>query len=219
MTTGASGGGSLHDSIWLTVWKRLSVLITLLLLQSMSQFILESFEDLISANVVIPLFLTMLVGAGGNAGNQAAVRSITGLVTGEFTMRSYWTIMKKEMLMGLVCAAVLFLIGAVRVYFYYIGEPDIQTGMFPTVFAIAASLFAIVAASVVIGAALPFGLMLVGLNIEHAAPAVQVLMDIGGVFITCVICSIFLPSSPAQSTSAPGPTTAVIATPASGGAG
>jgi Mg/Co/Ni transporter MgtE len=192
----------LHESIWVTVSRRLSVLVTLLLLQSMSQFILESFEGLIANNMVIPLFLTMLVGAGGNAGNQAAVRSITGLATGEFTANSYWAVMRREMVMGLVCAAVLFLIGAIRVYFYYIGEPDITTGVVPTVFSVAAALFAIVASSVVIGAALPFWLLRAGLNVEHAAPAVQVLMDILGVFITCVVCSVFLPSGPPPVTTA-----------------
>jgi Mg/Co/Ni transporter MgtE len=204
---------ALHEGVWVTVTKRLSVLVTLLLLQSMSQFILERFEGLISNNMVIPLFLTMLVGAGGNAGNQAAVRSITGLVTGEFTARSWAAVLRKELFMGVVCAAVLFLIGAVRVYFYYIAEPDVTTGLFETVFSVSSALFFIVASSVVIGAALPFALLRLGFNVEHAAPAVQVLMDIIGVFITCVICSAFLPSTPPTVTAVP----AVVAAPAGGG--
>ena len=43
----------------------------------------EHFEGLISEHVIIASFLTMLVGAGGNAGNQASVRLIRGLATGE----------------------------------------------------------------------------------------------------------------------------------------
>jgi hypothetical protein len=46
----------------------------LLVFQSCSSFILASNQELISAHPAIVFFLTMLVGAGGNAGNQAAVR-------------------------------------------------------------------------------------------------------------------------------------------------
>ena len=49
-------------------------LVGLLALQSMSGFILARNEMLLQTHPVIVYFLTMLVGAGGNAGNQAAVR-------------------------------------------------------------------------------------------------------------------------------------------------
>lgn len=49
-------------------------LVGLLALQSMSGFILARNEELLQTHPVIIYFLTMLVGAGGNAGNQAAVR-------------------------------------------------------------------------------------------------------------------------------------------------
>jgi len=45
-----------------------------LILQSMSSFILARNEALLQKHLVIVRFLTMLVGAGGNAGNQASVR-------------------------------------------------------------------------------------------------------------------------------------------------
>ena len=49
-------------------------LVGLLILQSMSSFILEYNEKLLQKHIIIVNFLTMLVGAGGNAGNQASVR-------------------------------------------------------------------------------------------------------------------------------------------------
>ena len=54
----------------------------LLALQSCSGFILSRNEALLQDHPVIVYFLTMLVGAGENAGNQASVRVIRGL--GEF---------------------------------------------------------------------------------------------------------------------------------------
>lgn len=52
-------------------------LIGLLAMQSMSGFILARNEQLLQAHPIIVYFLTMLVGAGGNAGNQASVRGMS----------------------------------------------------------------------------------------------------------------------------------------------
>lgn len=61
---------------------RANWLVGLLALQSCSGFILARNEALLQDHPVIVYFLTMLVGAGGNAGNQASVR-------GEYTIG--WT--------------------------------------------------------------------------------------------------------------------------------
>jgi len=49
-------------------------LVGLLVLQSMSSFIIQRNEEMLGEHLAIVQFLTMLVGAGGNAGNQASVR-------------------------------------------------------------------------------------------------------------------------------------------------
>ena len=54
------------------------------------------------------------------------------------------------------------------------------------------SCFAIVTISVMAGTLLPFGLRVLGLDPGHAGAGVQVLMDVMGCLITCVICSIIL---------------------------
>lgn len=185
----------LHTPLLQVVWQRLSVLISLLLLQSLSQFVLESYEGLITTNVVVPLFLTMLVGAGGNAGNQAAVHAITGLATGELKPSYFWQLLRREFLVALVSSSCLFVIGFFRVYLYYTNEEVQPTPVFATVFCVSLSLFIIVLTSVVLGAALPFVLRWMRFDVEHAAPVIQVVMDILGVCIACVVCSQFLPSS------------------------
>lgn len=185
------------------VWQRLSVLVSLLLLQSLSQFVLEAYEGLITTNVVVPLFLTMLVGAGGNAGNQAAVHAITGLVTGELRPGHIWSLLKRELLVGFISSCCLFCIGFVRVFLYYTNEDVQPTPVLTTVFCISVSLFFIVLVSVVLGSALPFALRGLKLDIEHAAPMIQVLMDILGVFIACTVCAAFLPSEPIPTNAPP----------------
>jgi Mg/Co/Ni transporter MgtE len=200
-----------NESVLALVWSRLSVLVSLLLLQSLSQFVLQSFEGLIQNNIAIPLFLTMLVGAGGNAGNQATVRSVTGLATGEFRANSIWAVFRREVCVGLVCAACLACIGFLRVHYFFSQDDDNHSPpdlIMPTIIAISLSLFCIVLGSVIIGSVLPFYLLRLGINPEHAAPTIQVVMDILGVFITCMVCSTVLPSAapPPSPMVGPGPT-------------
>ncbi len=59
----------------------------LLVLQSMSSFVLDSYQELLRNHLVVTLFLTMLVGAGGNAGNQSAIKVIRGLVSLPLTLK------------------------------------------------------------------------------------------------------------------------------------
>jgi hypothetical protein len=61
-------------SFYSRVQDRAGWLVGLLVLQSMSSFIISRNEALLQSHLVIVQFLTMLVGAGGNAGNQASVR-------------------------------------------------------------------------------------------------------------------------------------------------
>ena len=70
-------------------------LIGLLVFQSCSSFILSANEELLRNHPSIVYFLTMLVGAGGNAGNQAAVRVIRGLAVGALNENSIGKFIKK----------------------------------------------------------------------------------------------------------------------------
>merc|ERR1712232_1448297 len=58
---------------------RATWLIGLLIFQSLSSFILARNESLLENHVFIVQFLTMLVGSGGNAGNQASVNVVCGI--------------------------------------------------------------------------------------------------------------------------------------------
>eukprot|EP00668_Euglena_longa_P016415 GGOE01020668.1.p1 GENE.GGOE01020668.1~~GGOE01020668.1.p1 ORF type:complete len:269 (+),score=96.61 GGOE01020668.1:62-868(+) len=171
-----------------TAVRRASVLIILLLLQSISSSVLNHYEDLVHHSIV-PLFLTMLVGAGGNAGNQATVRSISGLVSGEYRpfKVDFVRVVKREVAIGFIGACLLTAIGFLRVYWFTGGIG----GLLP-VYAVSFSLFLIVTTSAIIGSALPFLLTFAGMDAEHAGPAIQVIMDILGVLITCTTTQRFL---------------------------
>lgn len=74
MRQSGSGGGESYFGTPLPrlVASRVGWLVSLLCLQSFSSLILQSFQHVIEKNIVIALFLTMLTGTAGNAGNQVS---------------------------------------------------------------------------------------------------------------------------------------------------
>ena len=161
-------------------------LLGLLVLQSSSSFILDRYQDLLKEHVVVVLFLTMLVGAGGNAGNQSAIKVIRALATGQ--VRPSWSSFSKtiseQAQVALMLGSGLAVGGYLRVYATN-GDSD-------SALAISLSLFLIVVTSILLGTALPFILARRGIDPANAGTTIQVLMDILGVLISCVTCSFIL---------------------------
>jgi len=164
------------EDFWKVLADRGSWLVGLLVLQSMSSFIIARNEELLQKHAVIVQFLTMLVGAGGNAGNQASVRVIRGLAVGTIRTGTTKPFLKQEMLMGFCLSIILALAGFGRALLFWVPWPE--------TLAITSSLFLIVALSVVIGALLPLAMKLVGIDPAHSSTTIQVVMDILGVLLT-----------------------------------
>lgn len=142
------------------VTDRAGWLVGLLVLQSMSSFIIARNESLLQRHGAIIQFLTMLVGAGGNAGNQASVRVIRGLAVGSIDLTNTKPFLQRELLMGMCLSIILGVAGFGRALIFYTPWPE--------TFAITTSLFIIVAASVVIGALLPLGMRSIGIDPAHS---------------------------------------------------
>ena len=109
----AGDGGTVLDE----AWARGTWLLGLLVLQSSSSAVLERYSDLVKDHIEITLFLTMLVGAGGNAGNQSAISVIRGLATGTIqpTARCALETMWRQTRVGVALASVLAAGGFARV--------------------------------------------------------------------------------------------------------
>lgn len=157
-------------------------LVGLLILQSSSSFVLDSYQELIKEHLVVTLFLTMLVGAGGNAGNQSAIKVIRGMATGSIvpSLDSLMHVLQQQISVAFILGTSLSVAGWMRVY---LTNGDVRNAS-----AIAMSLFLIVCTSVVVGTLLPFGLAKAKLDPANAGTSIQVIMDCMGVLITCVCC-------------------------------
>mmetsp|Transcript_26068 Transcript_26068/g.36763 ORF Transcript_26068/g.36763 Transcript_26068/m.36763 type:complete len:449 (-) Transcript_26068:429-1775(-) len=161
-------------------------LVGLLALQSCSGIILSRNEELLQTHPVIVYFLTMLVGAGGNAGNQASVRVIRGLALGTLNERTQNQFLQRELKMSLALSSVLSMAGFLRAAAF-------RTPFAETI-AITSALCMIVFSSVCLGAVLPLFLKRLGVDPAHSSTTIQVIMDILGVVLTVFVSTTILDS-------------------------
>ena len=210
VTSAEDAVGTAADTVVGEAWERGRWLLGLLVLQSSSSVVLQHYGDLVRDNLIITLFLTMLVGAGGNAGNQSAIRVIRGLATGDMvvTKECFVDTLWQQARVGFLLASFLSLGGFARVMITEAtggldggsvedaagaavvaatgsSDPSAAVGAF----GIALSLFCIVTLSTVAGTAMPFALAATGQDPANAGTTIQVFMDVMGVVITCVVCS------------------------------
>jgi magnesium transporter len=175
--------GYFATPIWRLVWQRSQWLVPLLVLQSLSSFIMGSYEAMLSQYTIIAVYLTMLIGTGGNAGNQSATIVIRGLTTREISRRNGWRVLQREMMSAFLMALILGSVGFIRVF--WSGGGDLLSSI-----AISLSLMLIVMMSMALGALIPLMLDRFDVDPAHsAAPFLATLMDVLGVLILCFVCS------------------------------
>eukprot|EP00397_Hematodinium_sp_SG-2012_P042708 GEMP01047299.1.p1 GENE.GEMP01047299.1~~GEMP01047299.1.p1 ORF type:complete len:310 (+),score=61.35 GEMP01047299.1:57-986(+) len=177
------GTDELNNFLPRAVW-----LVGLLFFQSTSSFVLQYFSAVLEQHPALMYFLTMLVGAGGNAGGQSAVLVIRELALakehGHHVVQT-WRILSRQLWMALRVSVLLTLVSYIRCHVFQ-GVATQES------LAIASSMLMIVFCSILIGSLLP--ILLASLNIDpgHAGAAIQVIMDIMGVTLTCVVGTAFL---------------------------
>lgn len=183
-------------------------LVGLLCFQSCSGFILSRNEELLQNHPVIIFFLTMLVGAGGNAGNQAAVRVIRGIALGRIGVSGNLNnsvqdsreekrkrdaqnqFLIREFKMAFCLSSVLSVAGFLRAILFRTPLPE--------TFAITLALYIIVFSSICLGALLPLMLKRIGVDPAHSSTTIQVIMDILGVVLTVYVSTAILDSTIGQ---------------------
>ena len=181
----SSAGENLEPTKFIhSVFNRGGWLIGLLIFQSFSSFVLAANQELIKDHPSIIYFLTMLVGAGGNAGNQAAVRVIRRIALGTLSNSSIYSYLTKELTMAVTLSFLLGLTGLIR--------GALSSSSYPEVLAITFSLVTIVFISIVFGSILPLILFYFKIDPAHSSTSIQVIMDILGVCITCIVSNFLL---------------------------
>lgn len=164
--------------------ERSFILIILLLAESLSTTIMESFEVVLSG-FFLSAFVPMLVSCGGNTSSQSSAIAIQGLGSGEISNTNFKKFFKREILIAGCLALILGLTAFIRVY---LNRHNIYTA-----FTVSLTLTIIVTLSVTLGSLLP--LVLKRFKIDpafSAGPFLATIMDIIGLFIYCYIAKMIL---------------------------
>ncbi len=166
------------------VKKRASWLVVLFLGEMLTATAMSYFEDELAKAIVLSLFIPLVISSGGNAGSQAATLVIRALALGEFKLRDWWRIMRRELAAGLMLGLILGSIGFLRIViwsrFSHIYDPS------PLLVAttVGTALVGIVLWGSLMGSMLPLILKRLGFDpATSSAPFVATLVDVTGLII------------------------------------
>ena len=76
------------------------------------------FENEISKAVFLAVFVPLIISSGGNSGSQASTLIIRALALGEISIKNWFSVFRKELLVGLTLGVILALLGFFRVYIW-----------------------------------------------------------------------------------------------------
>lgn len=166
------------------VKKRAGWLVVLFLGEMLTATAMSYFEDEIAKAVVLALFVPLIISSGGNAGSQAATLVIRALALGEFRLRDWWRVMRREFAAGLMLGAILGTIGFLRIVIWA-QFSDVYGAHYLLVAAtVGASLVGIVLWGSLMGSMLPLALKRLGFDpATSSAPFVATLVDVTGLVI------------------------------------
>ncbi len=182
--------------LWRMVRKRATWLIVLFLGEMLTASAMGYYEGAIAKAVVLALFLPMIISSGGNSGSQASMLIIRAMALGEVTLRDWWSVMRKEILAGLMLGCVLGTIGFLRVAIWAQFSDVYGPHWMLIALTVGIALTGVVLWGSLSGSMLPFLLRRLGADpATSSAPFVATLVDVTGLIIYFSIALILLRGS------------------------
>jgi magnesium transporter len=148
----------LSTPVFSIVRSRVIWLLVLALGATFTVSVLGAFEAAIEELVVLTLFIPLLIGLGGNTGNQAATTVTRALALHDVRAKDIWSVLYRELRVGLLLGLLLGVIGFALTTFIFGLDIGLVIGI---------TLFAICTVAATVGGVMP----LVGLALR-ADPAV-----------------------------------------------
>jgi len=157
--------------------RRVVWLFVLLLTNSVTSTIIDSYEGLLEKAVSLVAFIPLLTGTGGNVGAQSSTVIIRGLNTDEISDMGAARVVFREALAGIMLGSILGVMATV--WAYLILGKSIEVA-----FSVGISLVAISLLASIAGSALPFLFRSFGLDPAlMSAPFITTAVDVLGVLI------------------------------------
>ncbi len=169
----------LRTGVWETVKSRIPWLMLLMLSATFTGIVITGFEASLATCSVLISFIPMLMGTGGNCGNQSSVAVIRSLSLGEVDFRDFFRVLWKESRVALVCGSLLASANFVKLLLvdrWMMHNPEV-TVMVALV--ICLTLICTVFCAKVVGCLLPLLAEKIGLDpAVMAAPFISTIVDV-----------------------------------------
>ena len=101
----------LRTNLATLTWKRGMWLMILFFFALVTAIALQQHEEKLEKWIWLGLFIPLVISSGGNSGTQTATLVITALSRGHITLSDWLTIVKRELVMGIVLGLGLGLMG------------------------------------------------------------------------------------------------------------
>jgi len=148
-------------------------------------FIIGRFESSIYKIAYLAAFIPVIMGMGGNIGTQSSTIVVRGLATGRLSVRDIWTVVFKELSIGLILGLVYgMLIGSVAQFRY---------SMEALAFSVGLAVICSMSVAALVGSLVP--MLFARINIDPAVatgPFVTTAIDIVSVFFYFIIATTLL---------------------------
>jgi len=183
----------LQAGFWQMIRKRAGWLVILFLGEMLTASAMGFYGKQIEQAVVLALFIPLIISSGGNSGSQASTLVVRAIALQEVRLRDWWTIFRRELVVGTCLGGVLGGIGLLKILYWptsvaQYGDHYVRVG-----YTVAASLVGIVLWGSLIGSMLPLILKKLGFDPATAsAPFVATLVDVFGIIIYFTIASFIL---------------------------
>ncbi|MGQ9753235.1 MAG: magnesium transporter [Thermaceae bacterium] len=163
---------------------RLRWLVILILTGMVTSSILRGFESVLAASTALAFYLPVLLGTGGNTGNQSATLIIRALATRDLDPKDWKKVLLKESLVGSLLGGSLALLLTGKVLL------DGQTALIPVV---GLALFLLVLLANLVGAFLPLILRRFGVDPALVSnPFIATLSDVLGLLVYLSLARVIL---------------------------
>ena len=174
-----------QTSFWTIIRKRAVWLVLLFVAEFLTGYALRHYDEALQHAISLVFFIPLIISSGGNSGSQSSTIITRALATGDIQFSSFFKVMRRESLSGVVMGLILGSIGFTRAYFWDTGlDVSMIVGL---------TLLGVVMVGTVVGAILPLLLKRVGFDpAVSSAPAIASLVDVCGILIYFNIAQMFL---------------------------
>lgn len=176
-----------------TIWRKRVGWLSILFVAELFTFTaLTRFESSIQAVTALALFVPLCISTGGNSGSQAATLVTRALALGHITLRDWWRVLRREILMGIALGMALGGVGFLRASL----TPQSVLGVanrWDLGIVIGLSVASICLWGTLVGSMLPIGFKKIGFDPGYASsPFVATFVDVTGIVIYFSIANAFI---------------------------